>query len=86
MACERIRSDEYRLIVLDEITYPINYGWISLADVLDVISTRPTRLNVIVTGRNAPSELIEIADTVTYMQNRKHAYQRGVRAMRGIDF
>ena len=86
VAADRIRSDQYRLIVLDEITYPVNYGWIPLHDVVRAIASRPSRLNVIATGRDAPPELIELADTVTEMQRRKHAYERGIRAMRGIDF
>ena len=86
MAADRIRSDQYRLIVLDEITYPVNYGWIPLHDVVRAIASRPSRLNVIATGRDAPPELIELADAVTEMQSRKHAYERRIRAMRGIDF
>ena len=50
----RIGSDEYDLLILDEITYPINWGWIDIDDVLTVISNRPTRLNLILTGRDAP--------------------------------
>jgi cob(I)alamin adenosyltransferase len=83
---DRIRSDDYRLMVLDEITYAINWGWIPVADVVDAITSRPSRLTIIATGRNAPQELVDIADTVTEMRNHKHAYQRGVRAIRGIDF
>jgi cob(I)alamin adenosyltransferase len=86
MAREKIQSGDYGLVVLDEITYPINWGWIPIAAAALVISTRPTNVNVIITGRDAPTELIEIADTVTEMLNRKHAFDRGIRAMRGIDF
>jgi cob(I)alamin adenosyltransferase len=86
VAKERIHSDAYRLMVLDEITYAINWGWIPVADVVDAITSRPTGLTIIVTGRNAPQELIDAADTVTEMRNHKHAHQRGVRAIRGIDF
>jgi cob(I)alamin adenosyltransferase len=50
------------------------------------IASRPPSVNVIVTGRDAPPELIEVADTVTEMRNRKHAFERGIKAMRGIDF
>jgi cob(I)alamin adenosyltransferase len=86
VASERIFSDQYRLLILDEIMYPINYGWIAVHMVVDTILSRPPRLNVILTGRDAPSELIDLADTVTEMQNQKHAFQRGIRAIRGIDF
>ena len=86
VAREKIASGDYGLVVLDEITYPINWGWIPVEEVVSVIRSRPDSVNVIATGRDAPDELIELADTVTEMRNRKHAYDRGVKAMRGIDF
>lgn len=82
----KIRSGDYGLVVLDEITYPMNWGWISTAEVCEVIRTRPPSVNVIATGRDAPPELIDVADTVTEMRKQKHAFDRGVRAIRGIDF
>jgi cob(I)alamin adenosyltransferase len=82
----RIGSDEYDLLILDEITYPINWGWIDIDDVLTVISKRPTRLNLILTGRDAPPSLVDIADTVTEMRKVKHAFDAGVIARRGIDY
>jgi cob(I)alamin adenosyltransferase len=85
-ASNLLASGDHRLIVLDEITYPINWGWIPIAEVVDAISSRPAHVSVIVTGREAPAELIAIADTVTEMRNEKHAFDQGVRAMRGIDF
>jgi cob(I)alamin adenosyltransferase len=86
VAREKIASGEYGLVVLDEVTYPMNWGWIPVEDVVSVIASRPASVNVIVTGREAPAEVIEIADTVTEMRNRKHAFERGIKAMRGIDF
>ena len=86
VAREKIGSGAYQLVVLDEVTYPMNWGWIPNADVVAAITARPPAVNVIATGREAPSELIEIADTATEMRNRKHAFDRGVKAMRGIDF
>ncbi len=86
VAKEKIESGEYDLVVLDEITYPINWGWIKLDDVLEVIAVRPENVNLILTGRDAPGELIEVADTVTDMVKVKHAFDRGVMARRGIDF
>ena len=83
---EKIRSGEYGLVVLDEITYPMNWGWIPIAEVVEVIRTRPASVNVIATGRDAPQELVDVADTVTEMRKQKHAFDRGVQAMRGIDF
>jgi cob(I)alamin adenosyltransferase len=84
-AKEKITSGEYGMILLDEITYPMNWGWIDTAEVVDVIRERPEQVNIIATGRDAPKELIEIADTVTNMTKVKHAFDKGVRAKRGID-
>ena len=82
----RIVSDEYDLLILDEVTYPINWGWIDIDDVLSAIANRPSRLNLILTGRDAPTALIEVADTVTEMKKVKHAFDEGVMARRGIDY
>jgi cob(I)alamin adenosyltransferase len=81
-----LTAGQHRLIVLDEITYPINWGWISVAEVVEAVVSRPAHVSVFLTGRDAPPELVAIADTVTEMRNEKHAFDRGVRAMRGIDF
>ena len=83
---EKIASGEYGLIVLDEITYPMNWGWIPTSEVVDAIKNRPPSVNIIATGREAPPELVEVADTVTEMRKVKHAFDQGVRAIRGIDF
>jgi cob(I)alamin adenosyltransferase len=85
-ASEVIGAGAHRLVVLDEITYPMNWGWIDVGDVVDAIRRRPETVNVIATGRDAPAELVGVADTVTEMRNVKHAYDRGVRAMKGIDY
>jgi cob(I)alamin adenosyltransferase len=81
-----IEEGRYDLIVLDKLTYPINWGWIKLEDVLATIRSRPKQVNLVITGRRAPSELIEAADTVTEMVKVKHVFDRGIRARRGIDF
>lgn len=83
---EMIESGEYDLIVLDEVTYPINWGWVQLSDVVEAIETRSERTNLVLTGRDAMGELIDIADTVTEMKKVKHAFDRGVMARRGIDY
>src|ERR1700674_3972603 len=62
---EKIRSGDYGLVVLDEITYPMNWGWIPVSDVVTAIRSRQPTVNVIATGRDAPEELVECADTVT---------------------
>lgn len=85
-AREVLAAGAHQLVVLDEITYPINWGWIDVAEVAEAIRNRPDRVNVIVTGRKAPAEIVELADTVTEMVKVRHAYDRGVRARRGIDF
>lgn len=85
-AKQLIRSGDYRLVILDELTYLCTWGWIDLADVIATITGRPEQVNIIVTGRDAPPELIEIADTVSEVREVKHAYQQGIRAMRGIDY
>ncbi len=80
-----IRAGEHFLVVLDEITYPLRYGWLALEPVLDCLRERPFDVHVVLTGRNAPDELIDLADTVTEMRLVKHHYQSGVPAQRGIE-
>ena len=72
--------------MLDEITYPMTWGWISTGEVVEAIRSRPPSVNVIATGRDAPPELIDVADTVSEVRSVKHAFDSGVRAIRGIDF
>jgi cob(I)alamin adenosyltransferase len=85
-AKQLVGSGEYDVVLLDEVTYPINWEWIDIADVVATITERPRRTNVILTGRDAPQQLVDIADTVTEMVKIKHAYDRGVMARRGIDY
>jgi cob(I)alamin adenosyltransferase len=86
VAKEKIASGDFGLVILDEITYPMNWGWIPVAEVVEAIRSRPPHVNVIATGRDAPPELVEVADTVSEVRSVKHAFDRGVRAIRGIDF
>ena len=81
-----LEAGEHRLVVLDEMTYPMTWGWIDTTEVVETIVSRPTRVNVIVTGRDAPGELVDVADTVTEMRSIKHAYDRGITAKKGIDY
>ena len=67
-------------------TYLSAFGWLPIEQIVEPIRDRPAHVNVIVTGRDAAPELIDIADTVTEMTEVKHAYQQGIRAMRGIDY
>ncbi len=81
-----IEGGEHQLVVLDELTYLCSWGWVDVDEVVATIAGRPEHVNIVVTGRDAPGELIEIADTVTEMIEIKHAYQQGIRAKRGIDY
>ena len=80
-----IESGEYRLVVLDELTYLCTWGWVATGDVVATIAGRPENVNVVITGRDAPAEIVEIADTVTEMRLVKHHYRAGVPAQRGIE-
>lgn len=80
-----IRAGEHFLVVLDEITYPLIYGWLPLEPVLAALRERPPHVHVMLTGRDAPPELIELADTVTEMTLVKHHFKAGVPAQRGIE-
>lgn len=86
LAASAIAGGDYNLIVLDEITYPMNWGWIESEGVIAAIKGRPEHVNIVATGRDAPEQLVEIADTVTEMVKVRHAYDRGIKARRGIDF
>jgi cob(I)alamin adenosyltransferase len=86
VARDKLASGDYDLLVLDELTYLVNYGWVAAADVVAGVVGRSPKTNVVITGRDAPPELIEIADTVTEMRKVKHAYEQGVRAMKGIEY
>lgn len=81
-----IQDAIHDVVVLDEITYALNYSFIELQDVLQALSLRPLMKHVIITGRNCPKEIIEAADLVTEMKVLKHPYHSGIRAQKGIDF
>ena len=86
LARDVIAAGRHHLVVLDEITYPMNWGWIPSAEVAKTIRDRPAHVNVIATGRDAPDELLEVADTITEMTKVRHVYDTGVRARRGLDY
>ena len=75
----------YFMVILDEITYPLIYGWLPLDDVLQTLQARPGGVHVVLTGRRCPPEIIALADTVTEMQLVKHAFKAGIPAQRGIE-
>ena len=80
-----ILGGEHFLVVLDEITYPLIYGWLPLDDVLSTLRERPRHVHVVLTGRRCPEEIVALADTVTEMKLIKHAFQAGIPAQRGIE-
>jgi cob(I)alamin adenosyltransferase len=86
LAAGLLAGGDHQLVILDELTYLCAWGWLDTSDVTAAIRDRPGHVNVIVTGRDAPIELVEVADTVTEMREVKHAYQQGISAVRGIDF
>lgn len=81
-----LASGDYDLLILDELTYAVKYGWVPVQDVVAAVSGRAPRTNVVVTGRDAPDELVEIADTVTEMRKVKHAYDQGITGKKGIEY
>ena len=84
---DAILNGEEDIIVLDEFTYAMHYGWVPVADVVDTLKRRRDTLHVIITGRYAPQELIECADLVTEMRMIKHPYEeKGIKAQQGIEF
>jgi len=87
VAKEKIASGAYDLIVLDEFTYPLKFGWLDTTEVIAWLRAhKPPELHLIITGRDAPQPLIEFADLVTEMRKVKHPYDIGMRAQPGIDF
>jgi cob(I)alamin adenosyltransferase len=86
LAADALASGRYDLVVLDEVTYPLNWGWVDVDEAVAAIRDRPEHVNVVATGRDAPAALVELADTVTEMVKVKHAYDRGISARRGLDF
>lgn len=80
-----LRAGDHFMVVLDEIMYPLRYGWLPLEPVLACLRERPPHVHVVLTGRAAPAELVALADTVTEMTLIKHHFQAGVPAQRGIE-
>lgn len=86
VAVELMSDAEVALVVLDELNIALKYGYLSLDQVLRDIGSRPLAQHVVVTGRGAPAELIEAADTVTEMGVVKHAFKLGIKAQKGVEF
>ena len=83
--CKKLADPAIDLVILDEFTYAFKFGWLELEPVIATLAKRPPMQHVIITGRAAPPELIDAADTVTEMGMVKHAFQQGIKAMPGIE-
>lgn len=83
---EAIQGKRYDMVILDEINYVLGYGFLDLEEVITTLRKKPDSVHVVLTGRNAPKELIEIADLVTEMKEIKHPFKKGIVAQRGIEF
>jgi cob(I)alamin adenosyltransferase len=86
VATQMIADQSYRMVLLDELNIVLRYGYLPLDEVMAVLKTKPRDLHIVVTGRNAPAELIEAADLVTEMTLVKHPFRAGVKAQAGIEF
>lgn len=83
---EKMASEEFQMIILDEINYVVDYGLLPVKDVLDALEKKPAGLHLVLTGRNAHPQLIERADLVTEMREIKHPFQKGIKAQKGVEF
>jgi len=81
-----VKSRKYSLVILDELTHAVNLGLVKLDDVMRLIREKPADLELVITGRDCPPEILEAADYVTELVERKHPYARGIRARRGIEY
>ncbi|KKP70060.1 cob(I)yrinic acid a,c-diamide adenosyltransferase [candidate division CPR3 bacterium GWF2_35_18] len=85
-AQEKISSGKYNVVILDEINVAIREKLIPLSEIINIIIKKPKNVDLVITGRNAPDEIIELADLVTEMKEIKHPFQKGIKAKAGIDF
>lgn len=83
---EKMASEEYQMIILDEINYVVDYGLLPVKDLLDALEKKPPGLHLVLTGRNAHPQLIERADLATEMREIKHPFRRGVKAQKGVEY
>jgi len=86
VASEKLASGQYQLLILDELTYAVKYGWVAATEVAAAVRDRAPKTNVVMTGRDAATELVDVADTVTEMRKVKHAYDQGIKAIKGIEY
>ncbi|MGC1512697.1 MAG: cob(I)yrinic acid a,c-diamide adenosyltransferase [Acidimicrobiales bacterium] len=86
VARTKLASGDYDLLILDELTYAAKYGWVPVEEIVAGVTGRAEKTNVVITGRDAPEELMTVADTVTEMRKIKHAYDEGIGAKKGIEY
>ncbi|MBI2979990.1 MAG: cob(I)yrinic acid a,c-diamide adenosyltransferase [Chloroflexi bacterium] len=86
VAAEKINSGTYDMVILDELTYALQYGWLGIDEVLDVLRHRPVKVHVIITGRNAPQALIDFANMAVEITDIKHHRRQRIKAQAGIEF
>lgn len=85
-ACKKaMNSNRYDMLVFDEITYPVKFGWLKASEIVRAIKNRPRRLHVILTGRGAPKEFVRLADTASEVREIKHAMKKGIPPLAGIE-
>ena len=85
-AKREIASGFWDVVILDELTYPLEFDWMPLDELLDVLRSRPDKVHIVITGRKAPHGLVEFADLVTEMREVKHPFQQELPAIPGIDY
>lgn len=85
-ARSKLATGDYRLVLLDEIFIAVSLGFLQVSEVLELLDVRPAATTLILTGRGAPPEIIDRADTVTEMREIKHAFRRGILAQKGVDY
>ncbi len=86
VAKQMLHGGNFDLLIFDELTYAVKYGWVPVEDVVEALTQRSPATNVVITGRDCPEEIIDIADTVTEMRKIKHAYDQGIKAKKGIEY
>ena len=83
---EKIFSEKYDVIILDEVNYAITLGLIDVQEIIKIIKENPSELDLVLTGRDVKEEIVELADLVTEMKEIKHPFKSGIKAKKGIDF
>ncbi|MBI4354691.1 MAG: cob(I)yrinic acid a,c-diamide adenosyltransferase [Candidatus Omnitrophica bacterium] len=83
---EVLKDERYRVVIFDELNYVLKYNFLPVEEIVEALKQKPAQTHVIITGRDAPAELIELADLVTEMREIKHPFRAGLKAQPGIDY